>query len=195
MLSARYRGKKTTTNGRAVAAAPVDMFICNIFWDTGVRGPVVGNIEWLWLSSGCPKLRSLFPFDQVLCPKGTRKSWLCLFPRGANNVVYKCVERILEETWGKEELGTSWRSKRTRNVGELENAPPVYKICAPTANQYFLYAECMCISNLSTHFISFDPHENQWRYQFHFVVEETDAQGGEAIYLMSQLESHNQQPR
>lgn len=120
-------GKKTTTNGHAVAAAPLDMFICDIFWDTGGHGPVVGNIEWLWLWPGCPKLRSLFSFDQVLGPGGTKKSRLCLFPQGANNVVHKCVERILEETWGKEESGTSRRSKRTRNVDELENALPSIK--------------------------------------------------------------------
>lgn len=37
--------------------------------------------------------------------------------------------------------------------------------------------------------------KTKWHYQFHFVVEETDAQVGEAIYLLSQLESHSQKPR
>lgn len=57
----------------------------------------------------------------MLGPEDIRKSQCCLFPQGANNLVYKCIERILEETLGKEESGTSRPSKRARNIIELEN--------------------------------------------------------------------------
>lgn len=69
-------------------------------------------------------LRSLFFFffNQVLGPEDTRESQLCLFPQGADNLMYKCVDRILEETLGREELGTQKPSKRTSNGVELENA-------------------------------------------------------------------------
>lgn len=42
-----------------------------------------------------------------------QETQLCLFPRGADNLVCKRVDRVSEETLGREESGTNKPSKRT----------------------------------------------------------------------------------
>ena len=72
-------------------------------------------------------------------PGESKKNQLFLFPQGTDNLVYKCVERILEEASGKEETRPSKPSERIRNKVELKNAPSSIKY----VHQQFLCAECV----------------------------------------------------